>query len=219
MLGIGANERDTLVHRLEKPLLARGAVTSAGVAMLMAFRRCWAIVLLLLCLCVSSWGSCFYAPNTSGDCLNCPECITESYKSYCEAHNNPSYMCKAPVCSPSSVLGCSFEATFGTRLAHCVLTNITPDPGLSEFGSYGSCGVTTPLGSTCCDTQAEADSVACEKDPTLPFCAVVSDTLIFACSESNVNCQIVATIYKLSCKATNGVLTECKKNRLNFSKK
>lgn len=60
-----------------------------------------------------------------------------------------------------------------------------------------------------CSTQAEADSVACANDPTLPNCAVVSDTLLFACSESMVNGQAVATIYRLSCKASNGEITEC----------
>lgn len=62
---------------------------------------------------------------------------------------------------------------------------------------------------TCCDTQAEADSVACANDPTLPHCVVETDTTLWACSEDMVNGSPVARIYKLECKAKNGVVISC----------
>lgn len=105
----------------------------------------------------------------------------------------------------------------GVRGAYWVNPTVNAPTNCPRFESIGCdkcCASLQNTGGSCnyytyCTTQAEADSVACVLNPTLPHCAVVSDTLIFACSESMVNGQAVATIYRLSCKATNGEVTEC----------
>lgn len=65
--------------------------------------------------------------------------------------------------------------------------------------------------SYCCSgsSEEEVNAALCSHNPDLPNCAVTTDTLLFACSESIVNGQAVSTIYRLSCKATNGQVTEC----------
>lgn len=144
----------------------------------------WFALLLLLCLCVNSWGAC---RETQGNGCRNGNCTNNIYGCY--------NYCNGPwQCTPDITLcesyGLGYNAGVSDRRGQC------------SSGGYA-------YYYTCCDTQAEADSVACSNDPTLPNCAVVSDTLIFACSDSFVDGQAVATIYRLSCKATNGELTEC----------
>lgn len=149
------------------------------------------VVFALLCLCASSWGGCY-------------KTYTGSYS--CPSKDNVSIT--TSFCSGTFSFSCLWSSN-GTM-------------GSGTFRGTGSGKVCYGIDNTwCCeqphvlycDTQAEADSVAheqlCQNNPSDPSCLVTSDTLIFACSESIVNGQAVATIYRLSCKATNGELTEC----------
>lgn len=142
------------------------------------------VVFALLCLCVNSWGACTESSSCSGT-SSCTGSGTWSGE-----------------CCMSSCKNFTITVTGTGANPNCVITEV-----YNGRCSYGY--PTTCYRYVNCDTQAEADSVACANDPTLPQCVVTSDTLIFACSESLVNGQAVATIYKLSCKATNGQVTEC----------
>lgn len=62
------------------------------------------------------------------------------------------------------------------------------------------------MGCVQCATQAEADSVRCELNPTAEGCQTEIDTTLFACTD---NISGNGGLYRLSCKAVNGVVTSC----------
>ena len=174
------------------------------------FLRGWRttlVALLLLCLCVSSWGRCVRTSYSYSTCQATYGC-----------YGNPQTCgVSAPPCEcgdcinkyaemPSVLHKNNVYYTSKTWLQYGNYVNTYCKPGCSP--SWG--GATPVMGyGLQCDTQAEADSVSCEQNPGLPNCGVVSDTLLFACSESMVNGQAVSTIYRLSCKAKDGEITEC----------
>lgn len=141
-------------------------------------------LLLLLCLCVNSWGwsECYQQTGWS-------RCSAEAWDR-CDMSVDLAHTC------PSAGSG-----TYTNGYITAQQCNSTGYMAVKviECQSY------------CCSgsTEEEVNAALCSHNPDLPNCAVTKDTLLFACSESIVNGQAVATIYKLSCKATNGEVTEC----------
>lgn len=57
-----------------------------------------------------------------------------------------------------------------------------------------------------CTSQAEADSVNCVVNPSLPGCIVETDTMLFACSDFGNG---KSGLFRLACRAQNGVVVSC----------
>lgn len=94
---------------------------------------------------------------------------------------------------------------------------LSPTGGLANQGTQGGCpGISNSYMFRCtsnlcvytisCTTQAEADSVYCALNPTAEGCVVETDTTLFACTD---NISGNGGLYRLACKAENGVVTYC----------
>ena len=104
-----------------------------------------AVVLLLLCLCVSSWGACYHYENFSTFSKNVGSGCANEYAQYeagCAARLNSQYGCN----SGEFKAGVSLTRTF------CQYSY--------QIGCWGNI--------YCCGTQVEADSVACSQNCQAP---------------------------------------------------
>lgn len=202
MLGTGAKERDSLVQRLEKPLLARGAVTSAVIAMPMAFCRCWAIVLMLLCLCIPSWAACWHDNNT------CPN-SAES----CNTYDN----CGGNYCgNMGGASGCTVPYGDGYQYYTNCYWGVTNGMAANGF-AYGSISNTDncwrewatiyKFCSTVCSTQAEMDSVYCAQNPTAEGC--VEEDVPENCQHDYSVCMAVGGVWEKIGSDASGCASTC----------
>lgn len=149
------------------------------------------LFILLLCLCVSSWAACYSATSGSG-CYR-PEIVLGYYKGCWNFEPTTYTDCGRDVSIPSITTGnygvkCvwgplqTLEPTScdGTNLACGFDNNCCGGPGTSQWAA-GAKTATRYL-QYICDTQAEADSVKCELDPTAEGCAN-------ACTEYQNECE------------------------------
>lgn len=157
-----------------------------------AVRDTFIVVAMLLALAVQSWGACSSIGYVNGNVAKwdvgpCQPNFS-SYSASCAAiaSNNGTSLCRNN--------GNRIYAGLGSKQ--------------SEYCSY-EYQMSCSYFAICCGTQAEADSVACANDPTLPQCVVETDTTLWACSEDMVNGAPVARIYRLECRAQNGVVVSC----------
>lgn len=138
------------------------------------------LVVALLLLCTHSWGSCSPVNNYTGGYTNLCGGTTNCSGCAVGDPGNKPYTCRN-------------QYWVGTKTAQC-----RPLYSYSAWYHYWT-GV-------CCTTQAEADSVYCAMYPTAEGCVVETDTTLFACTD---NISGNGGLYRLSCKAQNGVVTSC----------
>lgn len=141
----------------------------------------------------SAWGSCIERTSSYGDfaagTMQKCDFISVSGSYYCDYGDGYNF-----VRCPGLVSGYEFSASSSCG---------------SIQGAQGVGFERCACRSIICSTQAEADSARCALEPTAEGCVVEQDTTLWACSEDMVNGAPVARIYKLECRAQNGVVTSC----------
>lgn len=122
-----------------------------------------AVVLLLLCLCVSSWSACSVYHSR----------FTSQSISSCQSHGSG-------IVNGSMFLTCEGFVSKGSS-GDC-LVGASTNPSRPDWPGF--CGSTANCWMSCyqCNTQAEADSVACANNPDLPNCRN-------ACSDYKDECE------------------------------
>lgn len=163
---------------------------------------------LLLFLCTHSWGAC--GTGTTGYNLGSQYCGTSGTLPRCCSLND--FDCQSTY---YQLVNGAFPRyyIYSSKSYYCP----NPEPYQATFTK--SCYY-----SGWCDTQAEADSAYCALNPTAEGCQTETDTTLFACSWYDsgnnlvVNTISQSAIYRLSCKAVNGVVTSCndKTGNVNF---
>lgn len=150
-----------------------------GARLYFAFRYTFFSVVLLLCLCVSSWGECWVSLNANcGGNWSESSCTDECG---CGQGQGAAKPCWSNVTRENDLVvrtNCPSHDIY-----HC--GNIGPTPwGTYQTGYFTSCGHAIFI---TCNTQAEADSVGCAQNPDLP------------------NCQTPCTAYQNDCESRGGV--------------
>lgn len=164
---------------------------------------------------VSGWGACstinnfMYAtgPQTCSNDL----CIVN------RVHSFNSYKCssgfiQAPAhsCGNGDAIRVNFECRGGETASYLTDVKFTYCDGYGDYLYYSA---------VLCSTQAEADSVKCELNPSLPECQTTTDTTIYYClTQKGLTTPFVSEIRRCSCKATNGQVTQCNgKSNVNIN--
>lgn len=186
--------------------IPRNPLYVAGVVAVELFRRFLSvnvptliIAVAIMILCTHSWGSCVSGNFSVGSFYQCSYDYSDCKGTlvYCNLDGTP--------------IDC--EGTKHEGNYYYVGLQPAPDGYCSAnaarscLGHWGySCRPATCRATIRCTTQAEADSVYCALNPTAEGCVVEIDTTLFACTD---NVSGNGGLYRLSCKAKNGVVTSC----------
>lgn len=151
----------------------------------------WFVLFLLLCLCVSSWGACYsgeFEDNNYNYYIAYDGWIIEAGKTKCVGN----------VTSQCGNVGCpSFRGGSGSWWTGAVV--IQGDDTRYQTCGTGLCGQVFICRYTLrCDTQAEADSVACLQNPDLPQCSHC-DSTAWTCETTNEMTQTTVASDNITC--------------------
>lgn len=162
-------------------------------------------LLAVLLLCTHSWGACVdgywivNSPSITAEFVDGGCKIT--YAAGCDGS-------WAGEWGGSYWTGCT---AFGSSIggsgdrSECPVSGSIRNDGFCNCGQYAYCYSRLHCTKKC-SSQAEADSAYCALNPTAEGCAVEIDTTLFACTD---NISGNGGLYRLACKATNGVVTSC----------
>lgn len=153
--------------------------------------RWWAVAFFLFAIVSGAWGACVSSEFRSVTQFQC-----SAHSGYCDDAGSTT---TCPTIMTSG--GMYWIHTDDENWSGCYAYNYCQN----QCG-WNNCKFRTCYYRTSCDTQAEADSVRCAQDPTLEGCVVEIDTTLFACTD---NISGNGGLYRLACKATNGVVTSC----------